>query len=53
MADKWRHCIQHINKIEDKLWELALNTDIVVDSLVNNNADVTNSDTGVEGVDSS
>ena len=33
-VDKWRHCVEHIIKKEDKLWELAHITDVVVDSLI-------------------
>ena len=39
MADKRRHCIQHINKKEHKVWDLADITYIVVDTRINNNAD--------------
>ena len=38
-ADNWRHCIQHIMKEEDKLWQLAHIIDIVI---VDNNADSSN-----------
>ena len=53
-ADKRRHCIQHISKIEDKLWEMAHITDVVVDSRININADSSDdtiSDTDMKGIE--
>ena len=47
------HCIEHKIK-EDKLWELAHITDVVVDSLISNNAhsnDGTSSNTDMESTE--
>ena len=54
MVDNWCHCVEHIIKEEDTLWELPHITDVVADSLINNNADSsddTSSDTDMEGTE--
>ena len=50
-ADKWCHCIEHVIREEDKLWQLDNITD-VVDSVIINIADSSGlcSETGIEGI---
>ena len=46
-AEKWRHCAEHTIKEEGKLWELDHITDVVLDSLINNNADASDNTSSV------
>ena len=52
-TEKWRDCVAHVIKEEEKLWELECVTDKVVDSMVINTADSSSSksESDMEGVE--